>query len=95
MISKASTSSVARRRIRSLRFTKSKSKLLRDLGKRDLQEKVKDRAKFAAAKEALKYKGKGDKDEPVAETPQKWRDYTVEFHFQEPLRLLHFSANRT
>ncbi|XP_057501392.1 ABC transporter F family member 4-like [Actinidia eriantha] len=58
-------------------------------GSRAQQEKVKDRAKFAATKEASKSKGKGkvDDDEPLPEAPQKWRDYTVEFHFPEPTEL--------
>ncbi|KAL6544079.1 ABC transporter F member 4 [Orobanche gracilis] len=58
-------------------------------GSRALQEKVKDRAKFNATKEASKSKGKGklDEDEPLPEAPQKWRDYTVEFHFPEPTEL--------
>ncbi|XVE84751.1 hypothetical protein DITRI_Ditri17bG0037800 [Diplodiscus trichospermus] len=58
-------------------------------GNRVQQEKVKDRAKFAAAKEATKSKGKGkvDEDEPIAEAPKKWRDYSVEFHFPEPTEL--------
>ncbi|MBA0684124.1 hypothetical protein Goari_025727, partial [Gossypium aridum] len=60
-------------------------------GNRVQQEKVKDRAKFAAAKEAAKSKGKGkgkiDEDETPAEAPKKWRDYSVEFHFPEPTEL--------
>ncbi|KAL3526847.1 hypothetical protein ACH5RR_011503 [Cinchona calisaya] len=58
-------------------------------GNRTQQEKVKDRAKFNAAKEASKNKAKGkaDEDEPQLEAPQKWRDYTVEFHFPEPTEL--------
>ncbi|XP_058188526.1 ABC transporter F family member 4 [Rhododendron vialii] len=58
-------------------------------GNRVQQEKVKDRAKFAASKEASKNKGKGkvEDDEPMPEAPQKWRDYTVEFHFPEPTEL--------
>ncbi|KAK9032638.1 hypothetical protein V6N11_056896 [Hibiscus sabdariffa] len=58
-------------------------------GNRVQQEKVKDRAKFAAAKEAAKNKGKGkvDEDEYPAEAPKKWRDYSVEFHFPEPTEL--------
>ncbi|KAF7836534.1 ABC transporter F family member 4 [Senna tora] len=60
-------------------------------GNRVQQEKVKDRAKFAAAKEASKSKGKGkgkvDDDEAQADVPQKWRDYSVEFHFPEPTEL--------
>ncbi|GMH15944.1 hypothetical protein Nepgr_017785 [Nepenthes gracilis] len=54
------------------------------------QQKVKDRAKFAAAKEASRNKAKGkvnDDDEPLQEAPRKWRDYTVEFHFPEPTEL--------
>ncbi|KAL4318357.1 hypothetical protein GQ457_18G005510 [Hibiscus cannabinus] len=58
-------------------------------GNRVQQEKVKDRAKFAAAKEAAKNKGKGkvDEDEHPADAPKKWRDYSVEFHFPEPTEL--------
>ncbi|KAH6804622.1 general control non-repressible 4 [Perilla frutescens var. frutescens] len=58
-------------------------------GSRTQQEKVKDRAKFNAAKEASKSKGKGmvDEDETIKEAPTKWRDYTVEFHFPEPTEL--------
>ncbi|BAT86710.1 hypothetical protein LR48_Vigan09g276000 [Vigna angularis] len=58
-------------------------------GNRAQQEKVKDRAKFAAAKEASKSKGKGkvDEDDAPSEVPQKWRDYSVEFHFPEPTEL--------
>ena len=58
-------------------------------GNRVQQEKVKDRAKFAAAKEASKNKAKGkvDDDEPQPEAPKKWRDYSVEFHFPEPTEL--------
>ncbi|KAJ4702982.1 ABC transporter F family-like protein [Melia azedarach] len=58
-------------------------------GNRVQQEKVKDRAKSAAAKEASKNKAKGkvDEDEPLPEAPKKWRDYSVEFHFPEPTEL--------
>lgn len=59
-------------------------------GNRTQQEKVKDRAKFVAAKEASKSKSKGkaaNEDEALPEAPQKWRDYTVEFHFPEPTEL--------
>lgn len=58
-------------------------------GNRVQQEKVKDRAKFAAAKEASKNKAKGkvDEDEIPLEAPKKWRDYSVEFHFPEPTEL--------
>ncbi|XP_030443840.1 ABC transporter F family member 4 [Syzygium oleosum] len=64
-------------------------KAARRSGNRAQQEKVKDRAKFAAAKEASKNKAKGkvDEDEPLAEAPKKWRDYSVEFHFPEPTEL--------
>ncbi|KAK3020547.1 hypothetical protein RJ639_047459 [Escallonia herrerae] len=64
-------------------------KAARRTGNRAQQEKVKDRAKFVAAKEASKKKAKGkvDEDEPLPEAPQKWRDYTVEFHFPEPTEL--------
>lgn len=58
-------------------------------GSRAQQEKVKDRAKFTVAKDASKNKGKAkvDEDEVVPEAPQKWRDYTVQFHFPEPTEL--------
>lgn len=59
-------------------------------GSRTQQEKVKDRAKFNANKEAAKSKGKGktaDEDEQPAEAPRRWRDYSVEFHFPEPTEL--------
>ncbi|GLJ17763.1 hypothetical protein SUGI_0310080 [Cryptomeria japonica] len=59
-------------------------------GSRTQQEKVKDRAKFTANKEAAKSKGKGktaDDDEQPAEAPRRWRDYSVEFHFPEPTEL--------
>lgn len=59
-------------------------------GSRSQQEKVKDRAKFAANKETAKSKGKGktvDEDEEPVEAPKKWRDYSVEFHFPEPTEL--------
>ncbi|CAI9111325.1 OLC1v1011527C1 [Oldenlandia corymbosa var. corymbosa] len=58
-------------------------------GTRVQLEKVKERAKHNAAKEASKRKGKDkdDDDEPKPEAPQKWRDYTVEFHFPEPTEL--------
>ncbi|KAK6914197.1 ABC transporter-like, ATP-binding domain [Dillenia turbinata] len=58
-------------------------------GNRVQQEKVKDRAKLAAVKEASKNRAKGkvDEDEPPPEAPRKWKDYTVEFHFPEPTLL--------
>lgn len=59
-------------------------------GSRAQQEKVKDRAKFAANKETAKSKGKGktvDDDEEPVEAPKRWRDYSVEFHFPEPTEL--------
>ncbi|XP_021725702.1 ABC transporter F family member 4-like [Chenopodium quinoa] len=58
-------------------------------GNQAQQQKVKERAKFAVAKEVSKKKSKGkvDEDEAVQEAPSKWRDYTVEFHFPEPTEL--------
>ncbi|XP_057542357.1 ABC transporter F family member 4-like [Amaranthus tricolor] len=58
-------------------------------GNQAQQQKVKERAKFAASKEASKKRNKGkvDEDELVQEAPSKWRDYTVEFHFPEPTEL--------
>ncbi|WCJ31967.1 ABC transporter F family member 4 [Euphorbia peplus] len=58
-------------------------------GSHTQQEKVKDRAKFAASKEASKSKAKGkaDEDEPVEEAPNKWKDYNVQFHFPQPREL--------
>ncbi|EXB80842.1 ABC transporter F family member 4 [Morus notabilis] len=61
-------------------------------GNRAQQEKVKDRAKFVQAKGASKSKGKGknnadEDDNTPPEVPQKWRDYSVAFHFPEPTEL--------
>ncbi|KNA10735.1 hypothetical protein SOVF_141680 [Spinacia oleracea] len=59
-------------------------------GNQAQQQKVKEKAKFAATKEASKKRSKGkvvDEDEAVQEAPSKWRDYTVEFHFPEPTEL--------
>ncbi|KAM3732429.1 hypothetical protein ACB098_11G060300 [Castanea mollissima] len=52
-------------------------------------EKVKDLAKFNATNEASKNKAMGriDRDEPLPEAPKKWRGYSVEFHFLEPIEL--------
>jgi ATP-binding cassette subfamily F protein 1 len=65
-------------------------KAARRTGNKAQQDKVKDRAKFAA-KEASKRKSKGkvdeDEDEAQVEVPHKWRDYSVEFHFPEPTEL--------
>nr|XP_023918487.1 ABC transporter F family member 4-like [Quercus suber]POF02862.1 abc transporter f family member 4 [Quercus suber] len=68
---------------------KKQIKAAKRSGSRAQQEKVKDRAKFNAAKEASKSKAKGkvDEDEPLPEAPKKWRDYSVEFHFPEPTEL--------
>ncbi|XP_074273421.1 ABC transporter F family member 4-like [Silene latifolia] len=53
------------------------------------QKKVQEKAKFTQEKKSSKSKAKGkiDEDEPQAEAPRKWRDYTVEFHFPEPTEL--------
>ncbi|KAI3994098.1 hypothetical protein MKX01_012355 [Papaver californicum] len=56
-------------------------------GNQAQQKKVKERVEFIARKEKGKAKGKVDEDEPVAEAPKKWRDYSVEFHFPEPTEL--------
>ncbi|RID65252.1 hypothetical protein BRARA_D00459 [Brassica rapa] len=59
-------------------------------GDRAQQEKVKDKAKFAAKKEASKRKAKGravDEDGPAPEAPKKDKGYSVEFHFPEPTEL--------
>ncbi|KAI0511753.1 hypothetical protein KFK09_012385 [Dendrobium nobile] len=64
-------------------------KAARRTGSKAQQDKVKDRAKFQAAKEA-KHRGKGkadDEDGAPPEAPKKWRDYSVEFHFPEPTEL--------
>ncbi|KAG6522682.1 ABC transporter F family member 4-like [Zingiber officinale] len=53
------------------------------------QDKVDDRVKYVAAK-AAKSKSKGkvvDDDAPPPEAPQRWRDYSVVFHFPEPTEL--------
>lgn len=64
-------------------------KIAKKSGSRVQREKVEDRAKFAAAKEASKSKGKGkaEEDDTQIEAPKKWRDYSVEFHFPEPTEL--------
>lgn len=59
-------------------------------GKKELQDKVKETAKFKAAKDSKKSKGKGkavDDDEVPPEAPTKWKDYTVKFSFPEPTEL--------
>ncbi|PNX95846.1 ABC transporter F family member 4-like protein [Trifolium pratense] len=58
-------------------------------GNKAQQDKVKDRAKFAAAKEASKSKskGKGNEDEAQVEVPHKSSDYSVTFHFPETTQL--------
>ncbi|KAI3817151.1 hypothetical protein L1987_10940 [Smallanthus sonchifolius] len=56
-------------------------------GNQKQQEKVKEKAKFAVKEAKKKSKGKVDEDEEILEAPQKWRDYTVEFHFPEPTEL--------
>ena len=60
-------------------------------GSKAQQDKVKDRAKFAAGKDA-KSKGKSksgvaDDEDNAPEAPKRWRDYVVEFHFPEPTEL--------
>lgn len=64
-------------------------KIAKKSGSRVQREKVEDRAKFTAAKEASKSKGKGkaEEDDTQIEAPKKWRDYSVEFHFPEPTEL--------
>lgn len=67
-----------------------KVKAAKRTGNQIQQQKVKEQAKFAAAKEASKNKGKnkGDNDDgPPPEAPKKWRDYSVQFHFPEPTEL--------
>ncbi|XP_026655729.1 ABC transporter F family member 4-like [Phoenix dactylifera] len=59
-------------------------------GSKAQQDKVKERAKFVASKEASKSKGKGkvdDDDDLPQDVPQKWKDYTVQFSFPEPTEL--------
>ncbi|CAM6103659.1 unnamed protein product [Calypogeia fissa] len=59
-------------------------------GSKAQQDKVKDRAKMSAGKDA-KAKGKTkatvDVDEITVDTPHKWSDYEVKFHFPEPTEL--------
>ncbi|XP_066392894.1 ABC transporter F family member 4-like [Miscanthus floridulus] len=68
-------------------------KAARKSGSKAAQDKVKGQALSKAAKEAAKNKGKGksaaddDDDQKLAAVPQKWRDYSVEFHFPEPTEL--------
>lgn len=70
-------------------------KAARRSGNRDQKEKVKERAKFAATKEAEKNKSKGklDEDEPLPDVPREWRDYSVEFHSQNPVSSPHLSCS--
>jgi ATP-binding cassette subfamily F protein 1 len=68
-------------------------KAARKSGSKAAQDKVKGQALSKAAKEAAKNKGKGksaaddDDDQKQVAVPQKWRDYSVEFHFPEPTEL--------
>ncbi|XP_062210964.1 ABC transporter F family member 4-like [Phragmites australis] len=68
-------------------------KAARKTGSKAAQDKVKGHALSKAAKEAAKNKGKGkntaddDDDLKQVAVPQKWRDYSVEFHFPEPTEL--------
>jgi ATP-binding cassette subfamily F protein 1 len=68
-------------------------KAARKSGSKAAQDKVKGQALSKAAKEAAKNKGKGksaaddDDDQKLVDVPQKWRDYSVEFHFPEPTEL--------
>ena len=68
-------------------------KAARKSGSKAAQDKVKGQALSKAAKEAAKKKGKGknaaddDDDQKQVAVPQKWRDYSVEFHFPEPTEL--------
>ncbi|RWW19753.1 hypothetical protein GW17_00016168 [Ensete ventricosum] len=64
-------------------------KAAKKTGSKARQDKVDERAKFAASK-AAKSKAKGkveDDDAPPPEVPKRWRDYSVEFHFPEPTEL--------
>ncbi|KAL6541525.1 ABC transporter F member 4 [Orobanche gracilis] len=64
------------------------SKAVRKSGNREKLDKFNQKAKLDANKQAnKKSKGKVDEDEPVPEAPQKWRDYTVKFHFPQPTEL--------
>nr|XP_043626001.1 ABC transporter F family member 4-like [Erigeron canadensis]XP_043626021.1 ABC transporter F family member 4-like [Erigeron canadensis]XP_043626027.1 ABC transporter F family member 4-like [Erigeron canadensis] len=56
-------------------------------GNQKQQEKVKEKAKFAVKEQKKKSKGKADEEEEIPEAPQRWRDYTVTFHFPEPTEL--------
>ena len=66
-------------------------KIAKRSGKKVQHEKLKDWAKYIAAIEASKKNGKGkgkvDEDEPLPGVPKKWKDYSVEFHFPEPIEL--------
>lgn len=64
-------------------------KAAKKTGNKAKQDKVDDRAKYVATK-AAKSKSKGkveDDDAPPPEAPQRWRDYSVVFHFPEPTEL--------
>ncbi|KAK4491826.1 hypothetical protein RD792_002603 [Penstemon davidsonii] len=55
----------------------------------DKQIKAAKRSGSRVLLEKIKNKGKSkvDEDEPPRNTPQKWKDYTVEFHFPKPTEL--------
>ncbi|CAH1450995.1 unnamed protein product [Lactuca virosa] len=56
-------------------------------GNQKQQEKVKENVKFVVKEAKKKSKGKVDEDEEIPKARQKWRYYTVEFHFPEPTKL--------
>ncbi|KAL3851065.1 hypothetical protein ACJIZ3_012947 [Penstemon smallii] len=55
----------------------------------DKQIKTAKRSESRVLLEKIKNKGKSkvDEDEPPRNTPQKWKDYTVEFYFPKPTEL--------
>lgn len=67
-------------------------KAAKKTGDKGKQDKVKDRARQTANKEARSKSKKGaggledSSDSPLV-APQRWRDYSVEFHFPEPTAL--------
>lgn len=56
-------------------------------GNQKQQEKVENRVKYEANKKKGKLKADEDEDAELPMSMQKWRDYTVQFHFPEPTEL--------
>lgn len=56
-------------------------------GNQKQQKKVKEKVKFVLKEAEKKSKGKVDENEEIPKARQKWKDYTVKFHFPKPNKL--------